>query len=150
MKEILIYGLLGLFLAFLEVLIALKTKLLDVPWAFLTFFFLLFFLLSSFFYRKKKGKYGFFISLFLYASGLLFYFALYLRDHPEFEQLTYLYYFLLYVWPGILGTVSYHLVRILLRPAPFRPTKFYRLERQLRLKAKKRKKAALKNKASGE
>ncbi|MGB9553489.1 MAG: hypothetical protein ACPL7L_03845, partial [bacterium] len=61
MKEIFFYGLFGVFLAFLEVLITLKTKLLDFPWAFLTFFFLLFFFLAGFFYRKKKGKYGFLI-----------------------------------------------------------------------------------------
>ncbi|MCR4432500.1 MAG: hypothetical protein QMD88_08220 [Coprothermobacterota bacterium] len=150
MKEVLFYGLFGVFLAFLEVLIVLKTKLLDVPWAFLTFFFLLFFLLAGLFFQRRKGKYNFFISLFFYALGLLFYYTLYLKDHPEFEEFTYLYYFLVYVWPGILGTISYHLVRVLFRPTPPRSTRLYRLERQLRLKAKKRKESELKNKAPGE
>lgn len=150
MKEFLLYCLFGVFLAFLEIVIALKTKLLNIPWAFLLFFFVLFFLLTGFFFKKRQGGAFFLASVFFYALGLLFYYSLYLRDHPKFEQLSYLYYFLVYVWPGVLGVITYHLVRILLKPTPPRPTRLYRLERQLRLKAKRRKEMKDRDASSGE
>lgn len=150
MKEFLLYCLFGVFLAFLEIVIALKTKLLNLPWAFLLFFFVLFFFLTSFFFKRRKGGALFLVSLFFYALGLLFYYTLYLRGHPEFEEFSYVYYFLVYVWPGVLGVITFHLMRVLFKPTPPRPTRLYRLERQLRLKAKKRKEMKSGDDASGE
>jgi zinc transporter ZupT len=150
MKEVLFYSLFGAFLAFLEILVVLKTRLLNIPVAFFLTFFLLFFLLAGFFYLRHKRKMSFFISLFFYAAGLLLYYTFYLGKAEQFETSKFLYYFLVYVWPGILGTLSYHLLRVVVRPSPPRPTRLYRLERQLRLKAKKRKEAKLKSKVNGE
>ncbi|MCX5977442.1 MAG: hypothetical protein NTV33_11635 [Coprothermobacterota bacterium] len=119
-KRLFGYFLLGLFLAALELAAAIYTKLLNWPGVFIGLFFSLSLLISLGALRRPGNGAYFFLTMVSYSVALL---GAYL-----FQRLVLLksplvlwnifYYFLLYVWPGILAALCAALLRALLRPTP--------------------------------
>ncbi|MEI6530996.1 MAG: hypothetical protein WCN99_05850 [bacterium] len=142
MKRALWHILLGGGLAALELVAAIHTVVLDVPYLFLGLLFLLFFLVSLLVLRRKENHPFFLLTFLTYALGVLGYYFLVLRTQRlPIVLLSVLYYCLFYIFPALLGILVYLLVRELFRPVPPRPVHAIRLEQELRIKTRKRKTA---------
>lgn len=114
------YFLLGLFLAALELAVAIYTKLLDWPGVFIGLFFSLFFLISFGVLRRPGNGVYFFLTMVSYSVALLgtYIFQRLVLLKSPLVLWNLFYYFLLYAWPGILAALCAALLRVLLRPTP--------------------------------
>ncbi len=111
---------LGLLLAALELAAAIYTKLLNWPWIFIGLFFGLSFLIALGVLRRPGNGAYFFLTMVSYSVALLgaYLFQRLVLLKSPLVPWNLFYYFLLYVWPGILAVLCAVLLRVLLRPTP--------------------------------
>ncbi|MEI6309728.1 MAG: hypothetical protein WCP58_08820 [bacterium] len=119
-KRLFGYFLLGLLLAALELAAAIYTKLLNWPGVFIGLFFGLSFLISFGVLRRPGNGAYFFLTIVSYSVALLgaYIFQRLVLLKSPLVPWNIFYYFLLYVWPGILAALCVVLLRALLRPTP--------------------------------